>query len=181
MNKKSINIVSCRLERDSSLKSNFQITKGTDVIKLIVNNFANLSKEYLFTINLDIKNKPQNISIIGIGNVNEVTYKPYEIFKPAILSNSSRIIMLHNHPSGNIKPSADDYRSFERVQECGKLLGIEILDSIVFGNEEKEWLSLNTNIKYKFSEDKIDKEAMLYEEKINLEIEEQIREEEEVL
>lgn len=101
MEKKSISIVSCKLERNKLLKSNFKITNSNDVINLIVNNFNDLSQEYLFTINLNNKNIPQNISIISIGSINQTFFDYADFFRPALLSNSNKIIMLHNHPSRN--------------------------------------------------------------------------------
>ncbi|MCI6536829.1 JAB domain-containing protein [uncultured Eubacterium sp.] len=56
-----------------------------------------------------------------------------EVFKSSILANASAIIGIHNHPSGNVKPSKEDMIVTRKLQKCGKLLGIELLDHIIVG------------------------------------------------
>ena len=57
-----------------------------------------------------------------------------EIFKQAILLNAAKIIVAHNHPSGDPKPSQEDYRITDRIYECADLMGIELLDHVVIGD-----------------------------------------------
>jgi len=63
-------------------------------------------------------------------------YTPREVFKPAILTSSAGIILVHNHPSGDPTPSRQDIEITRRLVEAGKILGIEVLDHVVIGNNE---------------------------------------------
>ena len=62
--------------------------------------------------------------------------------KSSILANASAIIGLHNHPSGNVKPSKEDMIVTRKLQKCGQLLGIELLDHIIVGGTNGKMLSL---------------------------------------
>lgn len=70
---------------------------------------------------------------ISRGSLNSSIVHPREVFKRAIASNASSIIIAHNHPSGDTSPSSEDIAITKRLIECGKLLGIEVLDHIIIG------------------------------------------------
>lgn len=63
-------------------------------------------------------------------------YHPRELFRPAIIKRANQIIILHNHPSGEVDPSEDDIMTTERLKKAGVILGIEILDHIIFTKKE---------------------------------------------
>ena len=65
---------------------------------------------------------------------------PREVFKAAILNNASRIICLHNHPSGDPEPSKEDIEITRRLVEAGEIIGIEVLDHVIIG--EQRYLSM---------------------------------------
>ncbi|MCD8125129.1 MAG: ssDNA-binding domain-containing protein [Lachnospiraceae bacterium] len=78
--------------------------------------------------------KPINLNVCSVGGLNETLANPREIMKTAILSNSSSMLILHNHPSGSLKPSAEDIATTDRMQKVGELLGIPLLDHIITGH-----------------------------------------------
>lgn len=82
------------------------------------------------------KKQPVNISVVSIGSVNSVIVHPREVFKVAMLSNASKIICFHNHPSGNLKCSKEDENITNRLKECGEILGIELVDHIIIGDND---------------------------------------------
>ena len=73
--------------------------------------------------------------------VKELSQYDREVFKSSILANASAIIGLHNHPSGNVKPSKEDMIVTRKLQKCGQLLGIELLDHIIVGGTNGKMLS----------------------------------------
>lgn len=148
---KKIDIVSCRLVKDKSIKSDIQITTPERAVNIILNSFNDLDRECLFVINCDNKLKPNNINIVSIGNNNQSIADPKEIFKTTILSNSSKIFIMHNHPSEILEPSRGDLEVFNKLQRIGKLLGIECIDSIIF-NYSKEIFSIRANTKFSINE-----------------------------
>ena len=161
---KNINIVSCRLVKDKSIKSDIQITTPERAVNLILNSFNDLDRECLFVINCDNKLKPNNINIVSVGTNNQTIADPKEIFKTTILSNSSRIFIMHNHPSEILEPSMEDINVFDRLQRVGNILGIECMDSIIF-NYSKEIYSIRAD--KKFSIDEINN-ISLFEEKVDI-------------
>lgn len=97
----------------------------------------NTDKECLLVIPVDVKSKPLGIEFAAIGGLNCVHAFAREIFKHAIVSNAFGVIIVHNHPSGEVLPSEEDWRFTRCMQEAGDLLGVELLDHIILGEEEK--------------------------------------------
>ena len=85
---------------------------------------------------LDTKKQPVNISVVSIGSVNSVIVHPREVFKEAIQRGSANVIVCHNHPSGNLKCSKEDENITNRLKECGEILGIELVDHIIIGDND---------------------------------------------
>jgi DNA repair protein RadC len=71
---------------------------------------------------------------VSIGNLNSSVVHPREVFNEAIICHSASIIVCHNHPSGDPSPSNEDINITQRLKECGKLLGIELIDHIIIGD-----------------------------------------------
>lgn len=138
---KSIDIVSCRLVKDKKLNNGYVIKNPFDAIRLIVENFNDLEKEYLFVINCDTKMKPTNVNIVSIGTENETGFNAKTLYRSAILSNARNVIILHNHPSDVLEPSHNDLLIFENMKEAGRLLDITLVDSLIF-NYDKEIYSI---------------------------------------
>lgn len=85
---------------------------------------------------LDTKNQPTNISTVHIGSLNASIVHPREVMKTAIPSNAASIICCHPHPSGEPTPSSEDIDVTERLAEVGKIIGIELLDHIILGEDK---------------------------------------------
>ena len=86
-------------------------------------------------LTLDVKNVVTSISTVSIGSINTSVVHPREVFKTAILSNAASIILAHNHPSGDVTPSKQDINITHRINECGKILGIDLLDHLIIGDD----------------------------------------------
>lgn len=134
---KRVDIVSLKLVKESSvLYETRKISKPYDAYKLIKNFLVDSDREKFVVACLDIKNQPVNISVVSIGSVNSSIVHPREVFKVAILSNASKIICFHNHPSGSLKSSKEDENITNRLKECGEILGIELVDHIIVGDND---------------------------------------------
>lgn len=90
-----------------------------------------LYQEQALVYCLDNKNQPVSINIVSIGTMNSAVVHPQEVFKTAILSNAARIILFHNHPSGDPEPFQEDIDITERIKNSREILGIEPLDHIM--------------------------------------------------
>ena len=132
---KRINIVTIKMVKDSSfLYGKRKITSPTDAYEMGRNFMDGADREELVVCCLDTKNQPLAINVVSIGSLNSSVIHPREVFKAAILSNSASIILYHNHPSGDPTPSTEDYAATQRIVECGKLMGIELLDHVIIGD-----------------------------------------------
>ena len=90
--------------------------------------------EEFWVLLLNIKNKITGVEMISKGSLNSAIVHPREVFKSAILHNSASVIFAHNHPSGDPEPSIEDIHLTRRLEDGGRLLGIEVLDHIVVGD-----------------------------------------------
>ena len=134
---KRVGIVSLKLVKESSvLYETRKISSPYDAYKLIKNFLIDSDREKFVVACLDTKNQPVNISVVSIGSVNSAIVHPREVFKVAMLSNASKIICFHNHPSGNLKCSKEDENITNRLKECGEILGIELVDHIIVGDND---------------------------------------------
>jgi DNA repair protein RadC len=97
-------------------------------------------EEHFCILCLNIKNKIVGVHTISIGSLNASIVHPREVFKAAMLNNAYGIICLHNHPSGDPEPSREDIEITKRLVEAGKLLGIEVIDHVIIG--EQRYLSM---------------------------------------
>lgn len=88
-------------------------------------------KENLVVFNLNAKNYVVGFSIVSTGTISSTATHPREVFKSAIISSSSSIILAHNHPTGDPTPSQDDLEITIRLIEAGEIVGIDLLDHIV--------------------------------------------------
>ena len=99
--------------------------------------FQGLDKEHFIVIHLNTKNEVVSREIVSIGIMDACIVHPREIFRTAIMQNAQRIILAHNHPSGDPTPSEEDLRMTRKLIDVGDLLGIEVLDHIIVGKDEQ--------------------------------------------
>ena len=106
-----------------------------------------LEKEELHLLMLDLKNRMIADKLISVGTVRYSLMDPREIFIQALTHHAVRIILVHNHPSGDAAPSTEDIAVTKRLIEAGKLIGIELLDHIIIGHQHFENLCSDGKLK----------------------------------
>lgn len=116
-------------------------------IKLVKPLIKNNKKEHLIGIYLDSRYEVLFKEVISLGIVDAHIVHPREVFKPAIINSASFIILLHNHPSEDPNPTKEDIEITEVLNEAGKILGISLLDHIIFCQKNKEYCSFKINKK----------------------------------
>lgn len=126
-------------------KDEFRVTGPQSLQKLFNKIVKQNTKENLLLFCLDQHNQVVYYNIISVGTNNTSLAHPREIFQPAILSNSNRIVLAHNHPTGNLEPSSADIDITKRVQELGEIFGIELLDHIVVSTDDDRYYSMYEN------------------------------------
>lgn len=111
-----------------------QILGAKDVSRLLMEEMRYLKKEHFRTLLLNVKNEVIMIDQVAVGGLSSARVHPREVFSNAIRKCAFSVILVHNHPSGDPKPSQKDVELTERLQAAGALLGIEVLDHIVIGD-----------------------------------------------
>lgn len=129
-------------KRFRSIKSgnSYRITSPNDVSDLLMMQMRELKFEVLKVILLNTKNTVISVVDASVGSLNSSIVHPREVFKDAIRRSAAAIIIVHNHPSGDPTPSGDDISTTKRINEAGRILGIDLLDHIIIG--ENKYISL---------------------------------------
>lgn len=99
--------------------------------------FKNADREMFGVLALNTRNRVIGFNIVSIGDLNSSIVHPREVFKFAITANAYSLIFVHNHPSGDAEPSSEDVNLTKRLINCGELFGIEVLDHIILGEDDK--------------------------------------------
>jgi len=123
--------ISRRLENKENLNKNKVINSPKDIFSLLKEKVINFHKEYFMIVSLDNRNKVINVDTVSVGTLNSSLIHPRETFETAIKNHAAAIIICHNHPSGELKPSEDDLVVTQNLVKAGKLLGIEISDHLI--------------------------------------------------
>jgi len=93
------------------------------------------SEEVFVMATIDVRNKVTGLFEVSTGTLNSSLVTPREVFKRAILQNAAGIVLGHNHPSGNTDASSDDINITKKLVKSGKILGVNVVDHIIVGNE----------------------------------------------
>ena len=112
----------------------FQIKEPKDVAELLMNDLSFLKQEIVKVVILNNKNIVLKIENISLGSANFANISIKDILKEAIKMQAPKIILVHNHPSGDSTPSKQDIKTTEIIYNAAELMGIELLDHIVIGN-----------------------------------------------
>ncbi|WP_396954472.1 DNA repair protein RadC [Niallia sp.] len=116
------------------------IRSPEDAAKYMMNEMRFLSQEHFICLYLNTKNQVMHKQVVFIGSLNASIVHPREVYKEAFRRSAASIICLHNHPSGDPSPSREDIEVTKRLVECGKIIGIDLLDHIIIG--ENKFISL---------------------------------------
>ena len=137
-----VKVVGIRMVKEPSLYGEEPVTTPEDVLKVVADELAQYDREVFAILNLKTNGQPINLNICSVGTLNASMVSPREVFKSSILSNAAAFIAVHNHPSGSPQPSEEDILTTRRLQECGELMNIKMLDHIIVAGETGEIRSL---------------------------------------
>lgn len=135
-----------------SRKTNYHLKENTDRLndsqkahKVIRKIIGDKDREHFILLTLNQKLQINGYAIVFIGSIDQIATSNFDLLKFPILTNSPNVIVGHNHPSGNVKPSNADINVTEKYKKAFKTLGIRLLDHII----------VTDNHYYSFSENKI--------------------------
>jgi DNA repair protein RadC len=107
-----------------------------DLNRLLTAELVGLDREHFVALYLDSRHRIAAVQTISVGTLNASLVHPREVFRPAVAMGAAAVIVAHNHPSGCARPSREDIALTERLCRSGELLGIELLDHLVVGDDE---------------------------------------------
>lgn len=124
-------------ELNTQLKTNTtqrpQIHSPRDLFSILVGFIGALDHEEFWVIGIDTRNRVMSLVRLYVGNVNSSTVRACEVYRQAIIDNSTCILIAHNHPSGDCSFSPEDISTTKMLTGAGKILDIQLMDHIVIG------------------------------------------------
>jgi DNA repair protein RadC len=107
-----------------------------DLAVLLRRELSGRDREHVVGLYLDARHRLLAMRTVSVGTLNASLVHPREVFRPAVGMQAAAVVLAHNHPSGCARPSGDDLELTRRLQRCGRLLGIELLDHLIVGDDE---------------------------------------------
>lgn len=132
-----------RINREIDTVNDLKITNSKIIYDYYKNIIGDKLQEYFYCVYLDNQKRIIKDKLLFIGTLNRSLVHPREVFKEAYVLSASCIICVHNHPSGEVLPSADDLNLTSKLVEIGYLLGIPIIDHVIIG--QKNYYSFYEN------------------------------------
>lgn len=106
-----------------------------DVSRLLMAGMKDLDREHFYLVQLNTKHYVLGVDLISIGTLNGSMVHPREVFRAAVRRGAAALILVHNHPSGDPTPSPEDVQVTRRLVEAGRIMGIDVLDHVIIGNQ----------------------------------------------
>ena len=142
MPNKGLDVVQVKLVMDKTLYSEEQLSSPDQVVQFMRKELSEYDREVFCILNCTTKSQVINMNIVSMGTINASLVTGREVFKSAILSNASYVILLHNHPSGDPQPSHHDFLVTSKLCAGGNILGIDVLDHIIVGGRTGKYHSM---------------------------------------
>ncbi len=124
-----------RIGEDGAEYGSKRVSHAKDVAVIARALIGQASQELFLCFQLDVKNRVLGYVEVARGSVSSCSVAPRESFRAAIIAGASAVIFAHNHPSGDPTPSAEDVTITKRLYDCGKLLGIDVLDHVIVAED----------------------------------------------
>jgi DNA repair protein RadC len=116
-----------------SRNQNKKIQAAKDIFEYMEGRIPDETKEHLFVLHLNTKNQICKTELVSVGTLNAALIHPREVFKAAIKESSHAIILVHNHPSGDVEPSNADKQVTNLLKQAGSVIQIDLLDHVIIG------------------------------------------------
>ncbi len=119
------------------LGKRMSVSRPTDLVPFFDELYRGLDKEAFYSFLLDSRNQLQGVDLISLGSLNASLVHPREVFRLPLILSAASLLVSHNHPSGDATPSREDIELTRRLQQGGELLGVELLDHVIYGSRDR--------------------------------------------
>jgi len=147
--KKFVSIFRVTLVRDRHMqfeqKGLLSSQDAQEVLRRLIETHGQPDREQFCIILLNTKNRIIGLNIVSTGDLSSATVHPREVLKPAILANAASLILAHNHPSGDLKPSPEDIAMTKRIIKAAKVMGITIHEHLIISMYDDSYHSFADN------------------------------------
>jgi DNA repair protein RadC len=123
------------LIKDSSTEIKEPVRSPFDVKRVFMQYLEGADRENMVVAFLDRKGNLLGLNTVSVGGLHSSIVHPREVFKPAIIMGAASVILCHNHPSGDTTPSKEDIDITRRLINAGEIIGIQILDHVIVGDD----------------------------------------------
>lgn len=120
---------------EARLRPGTAVRSGRDVALVVRESVRGARRETFFALLLDARHRVLSLRVVSTGSLESTVVHPREVFSPAVREGAAAVVVAHNHPSGDPTPSREDRAVTDRLQQAGQLLGIELLDHVVVGED----------------------------------------------
>ena len=145
---KGLEFIHVELKRDTWMSPEVTVQNADDAVGVIHGMLEDMDREMLVCINMASSGRVINASICSVGTMDMALVSPPEILRGALLSGARNLIMLHNHPSGQIYPSREDITVTKRMATASAVVGVTLLDSIIVGQKGQRFSFKNEMEEY---------------------------------
>ncbi|WP_028043786.1 RadC family protein [Candidatus Stoquefichus massiliensis] len=128
-----LSIIEIAKRLQANISPGQSLVTPTDIYQRVKNKLMFLKQEHFVILCLDNKNRVLKEKTIFIGSINMSVVTPREVFKEAIHVSSAKLVLLHNHPSGDAFPSDEDKQLTIQFIQLGEMMSIEIIDHLIIG------------------------------------------------
>jgi len=130
------NLVYEQIKEQYGIPEKIRITCKEDILQIkAVAGLSSKKQEHLLVISLNGAAEVTKVKTITIGLLNHSLVHPREVFRDAIIDNAHSIIVVHNHPSGNLEPSSQDIEITKQLSQSGEIIGIKVLDHVIISKK----------------------------------------------
>ncbi len=137
--------VAIRMVKAPPLYSKEQLKTPLDVVRVLGKELEKYDREVVCVVNLRSDLAPINMNIVSMGTLNASIVSAREVFKSSILSNAGFIMLVHNHPSGNLMPSKNEIALTKQVEKASEIMDITMVDHMILGLNG-EYTSFRLNV-----------------------------------
>jgi DNA repair protein RadC len=131
-----------KINKDQKIKVNESASIAKIMRQILLrDNMLSREREHFWVVGLDIEHFIIYIELVSLGTMKKTLVEPMAVFSFALQKHSTAIILIHNHPGGNTKPSVDDKRITDRLIQVGKIVGLEVMDHLIICSKTEEYLS----------------------------------------
>lgn len=141
-----IRMLETRLASTGPIPVTVVLTCPRDAATILHEIIGDADREHFVALYLNSRHVITHAHVVSCGTTQSAPVHPREVFKGAVLANAAAMVVGHNHPSGDVRPSSEDEAIIERLRKAGELMGIEVLDALIVGPKDRFYTAADNGV-----------------------------------